>query len=65
MKFSQPTLKNYKGPPGSHHGAKHSLLSKILGGPPAEITKFGPKTQENEKNEVLKMKFSQPTLKNY
>ena len=30
-----------------------------------ETTKIGPKTQENEKNEVLKTKFSQPTLKNY
>ena len=30
-----------------------------------EFTKSGPKTQENEKNEVLKIKFSQPTLKNY
>ena len=29
------------------------------------LQNWAPKTQENEKNEVLKMKFSQPTLKNY
>ena len=42
-----------------------SQLEKLPKWEIQDITKSGPKTRQNEKNEVLETKFSQPTLKNY